>query len=309
MKCKIRKISHINKEVITIQKITHTGIQRTSLERKADPLSSITRGILVLLAVQIILGVLHTFLALLFNFPMDSVNNNLVIPQLFDLNYTLYGPLIFLATVLYFSKFIEGRSLRSLSLRRLPLKKAFITAGLSIALFTLLGGVIIAMMPISIVAHHLNFSIWQIVLVIGFFIYSFSQEVFFHGYLFNALAVEGNIGKTSLITAGLYTLFTANVLDFNVFEVLAVFLFGLAITFIHYISDYLILTTIIQACWNITFYLGFGQSFLGEVIPVSLFKIEPTTFDIHLSIPMIGALALINVLLYSRIPKNKNNSL
>nr|WP_315529767.1 type II CAAX endopeptidase family protein [Carnobacterium maltaromaticum] len=226
--------------------------------------------------------------------------------------YTLFSNIIVIGAILLFCLLFEKRSLQSLGIQKksslLNIIKGWILG------FSLLTVVFIINMTTN--AIHISFDlksiswIYLFTSLVGYLFQGTMEELFCRGFIMNSLSAKYNVWAGIIINTLIFTLLHTLSPGVTVLALINIFLAGLVLSFIFYLSDNLLLVGAFHASWN--FMLGpiFGVPVSGLGFYSSVFNTtslpEKTIINggnfgfeggLGLTIPVLVSLAIVFVIL------------
>ena len=183
--------------------------------------------------------------------------------------------LIILAIILY-SKFVEKRDIQSLGISSKNFTKKYSFG--AILGFLMIGATIIGnliMQSISISINNNVNILYLMLLLFGFCIQGFAEELLFKGYIMNTIASMSNMTIGIVINSVIFSLNHATNPNVTSIGLINIFLLGFLLSLIFFYSDNLYLVGALHSSWNFSIAI-LGLPVSGKIVNETIFKIKTT---------------------------------
>ncbi|MFP7371327.1 type II CAAX endopeptidase family protein [Lactococcus lactis] len=235
-------------------------MELTKLERKKNVWLTLFLGILLVIILQGITVI-----------PSDAIKNS----GIKDV-YLLFSNVFVIAGVIIFCRFFEKRSLLSLGINKNNFFKNLLIGGASAFLFMLFILVINVASGAVDIHSNLTYVSWFYIIFtfLGYFFQGTMEEIVCRGFIMNSFAARYNVGIGIFVNTFIFALLHSLSSSVTPLAIFNIFLVGLVLSLIFYISDNIFLVGAFHAIWN--FMLGpvFGVEVSGLRIYSSLIKTE-----------------------------------
>ena len=241
-------------------KLTQSMIQ-TKEERKGILGLTIFFGIFIVFFMQFIVGI-----------PAESFSNN----GLKDV-YILFSNIIIIISLLAFCRIFEKRSPETLGVdfKLFPSK---IAIGWILGFLLMIAAFLVNLITGSITINFDPKSLSWIYFITAFFGYFFQgtmEEFVCRGFIMNSLSAKYNVWTGIIVNTLIFTLLHALSPSVTILALFNIFLAGLLLSFIFYLSDNIFLVGAFHAAWNFAIGPFLGVPVSGLKMYSSLFNAEP----------------------------------
>ncbi len=183
--------------------------------------------------------------------------------------------LVILAIILY-SKFVEKRDIQSLGISSKNFTKNYSFG--AILGFVMIGATIIGnliMQSISISINNNVNILYLMLLLFGFCIQGFAEELLIKGYIMNTIASMSNMTIGIVINSVIFSLNHAINPNVTSIGLINIFLLGFLLSLIFFYSDNLYLVGALHSSWNF-FIAILGLPVSGKIVNETIFRIKTT---------------------------------